>query len=462
LVDGERLTDRYVLEERIAAGGMGGVYSARDERLDRPIAIKILKEELAQDPRFVERFRREARSVAALSHPNVAAVYDYGEVDGRHFIVMELVEGRDLARMLREGGPLEPERAARIGAGAARALEHAHAAGMIHRDIKPANIMVSPGDRVKVTDFGIARAMGESTLTATGSVMGTAQYISPEQAEGDPITPSSDIYSLGIVLFEMLTGSVPFTGDNALAVAMKHVKDRVPPPSTRTAHIPATLDSIVTRATSREPGDRYMDSAAMATELEATSVSLEAAGDTDVLTPEEEEQTVWPIPGTRYDPQVLGRRVIAVLLGLAAIALALLVWRILMAEPAGDAGRQTSGSGDRGAAGGQQTTETPSPTPTPDAGITLGDYTGQNYEDVEAVLKEEGLSVGKQDVDDEAAEGTILDQDPDPGTVLQEGAEVTLIVSKGQLSDDDSGPPEDAPGKGKAKGKDKDKEEEDD
>jgi predicted Ser/Thr protein kinase len=463
LVDGERLADRYLLEHRIAAGGMGGVYTARDERLDRPVAVKILKEELVEDTSFVERFRREARSVAALSHPNVAGVYDYGEEGGRHFIVMELVEGRDLARLLREDGPLDPERAARIAADTARALEHAHAAGMIHRDIKPANIMVSPGDRVKVTDFGIARAVGASTLTATGSVMGTAQYISPEQASGETIGPAGDIYSLGIVLFEMLTGSVPFTGDSALGVAMKHVSDRVPPPSTRKAHVPATLDSIVARATEREPRDRYPDAAAMATELDTVAVSLEAGGDTAVLTPEEDERSVWPIPGTRYDPQLLGRRVIAVLLGLAAIALALLVWRISTAEPAGD--RTDGGGVGTGAA--QNTPVTPTrenatPTSPPaEPGFTLGDYVGENYKEVETVLKDAGLSVGKEDVDDEAAKDTIIGQEPEAGTVLSEGDAVTLTVSTGKETEDGGpGPPEGPPGK--AKGHDKeDKEEED-
>jgi serine/threonine-protein kinase len=470
LVDAERLSERYVLLERIAVGGMGSVYGARDERLDRSVAIKVLKDDLAHDPRFVERFRREARSAGALSHPNVAEVYDYGQEGDRHFIVMELVEGRDLSRVLREEGPLAPERAAAIGAAVARALEHAHAAGVVHRDVKPANVMVTPGDRVKVTDFGIARATGESTLTATGSVMGTAQYISPEQAAGEPVTARSDIYSLGIVLFEMLTGSVPFTGDSALAVAMKHVNERVPTPSSLNRNVPAALDTVTLTATEREPHERYSDAGALGAALEATAIELEAGGDTDVIATEEHDQSVWPIPGSRYDPEKLGKRVIGALLTLAFIALALFIWRVVTAEePARDRQRQGQAAPTADAASPPSTspeqTETPPATPT---GFTLADYVGANFKDVEKALEEAGLSVDKVDVDDEAPKDTILGQDPPPDTVLQEGDTVTLTVSSGKPpeaepdddDDDESEGPGRGPDNGKAKGKDK--EEEDD
>jgi serine/threonine protein kinase len=465
LVGEERLTERYVLESRIAIGGMGGVHVALDERLARRVAIKVLKDELVHDPRFVERFRREARSVAALSHPNVATVYDYGEENGRHFIVMELVEGRDLARVLREEGPLEPERAARIAAGVARALEHAHAAGVIHRDIKPANIMLSPGDRVKVTDFGIARAIGESSLTATGSVMGTAQYISPEQASSEEVSPQSDTYALGIVLFEMLTGTVPFTGDNSLAVAMKHVSERVPAPSERNPNMPEALDQVVAKATKRHPGDRYRSAGDMAGELDAVAVTLEVGGDTAELGPEDEtDQTVWPIPGTRYDPEKLGKRVIGVLVGLALVALALLAWRVLSA----DGGNNGAGSSRRAGALAPGTTaqesspppSSPSVSPT-SSGVTLEVYAGLKYKDVEKQLKDAGIVVARTDVDDETEKDTIVGQTPEAGTRVQADETVTLIVStgnpledEGEDDDDDEGPGE---GKGKAKGHDKEK-----
>ena len=262
-----RLLDRYHLEERIAAGGMGTVWAAQDERLGRRVAVKMLKDDLAGDPRFVERFRREARAVAALGHPNIANVFDYGEDHGKHFIVMELVEGRDLARLLREEGPMNAGRAAGIAAQACEALGHAHLAGVIHRDVKPGNVMVGDDDRVKVTDFGIARAQGDTSLTATGSVLGTSHYLSPEQAAGGSIGPPSDVYSMGCVLYEMLTGAVPFTGESPVGIAMRHVSEEVPPPSSLAADVPPAVDDVVAKATAKDPKDRFADGRDMAAAL---------------------------------------------------------------------------------------------------------------------------------------------------------------------------------------------------
>ncbi|MEO8323042.1 MAG: protein kinase, partial [Actinomycetota bacterium] len=195
MVEGGLLGGRYRIGDRIAAGGMGVVYLAHDERLGRTVVVKILRAHLAGDPHFIERFRREARAVASLSHPNIAGIFDYGEDAGQHYIVMELAEGRDLAAVIRVDGRLSPQRAARITAQVCVALDHAHEAGIIHRDIKPANVIVTDEDKVKVTDFGIARAVGDSTLTATGSMLGTASYLSPEQAGGEKVVPASDLYS---------------------------------------------------------------------------------------------------------------------------------------------------------------------------------------------------------------------------------------------------------------------------
>ncbi|HEV3473701.1 MAG TPA: protein kinase, partial [Actinomycetota bacterium] len=209
MVEASPLIGRYRLEERIAGGGMGTVYVATDELLGRQVAAKLLNEELADNPSFVERFRREARSVAALVHPNIATVFDYGEDAGRHFIVMELVRGRDLDRVLADEGALAPERARHIATKVCDALGHAHGAGVIHRDVKPANVIVTQDEGVKVTDFGIARVADDAAMTASGTVLGTAQYISPEQASDHPVGPASDVYSMGIMLFEMLTGRRP-------------------------------------------------------------------------------------------------------------------------------------------------------------------------------------------------------------------------------------------------------------
>ncbi|MGH8881279.1 MAG: protein kinase domain-containing protein, partial [Stackebrandtia sp.] len=246
------------------------MWRAEDSRLGRIVAVKQLRDSLAGDPAFVERFRREARAVAALSHPNIAGVFDYGEDEGKHFIVMEHVPGRDLSQVIREDGPLDSDRATSITAQVCDALGHAHAAGVIHRDVKPANIIVTDDGRVKVTDFGIARAVGDTTLTAAGSVLGTAHYVSPEQAGGERVSGASDIYSLGIVLYEMLTGSVPFTGDSPIAVAMRHLSDDVPPPSELQSEVPAHLDDAVARATAKEPTDRFPTAEEMAAALRRT------------------------------------------------------------------------------------------------------------------------------------------------------------------------------------------------
>ncbi|CAN5764060.1 hypothetical protein BH18ACT15_BH18ACT15_12870 [soil metagenome] len=255
--EGHVFGGRYVLVSRLAAGGMGTVYEGLDGRLGRLVAIKLLREELAGDQCFVERFRREARSVAALSHPNIAPVFDYGEERSASYIVMELVRGRDLAKVLEREAPLVAGRAVDIARQVLEALEHAHQAGVVHRDIKPANIVVNERDRVKVTDFGIARAAGVSRLTATGILLGSAHYASPEQVGGRPVGPQSDIYSAGILLYEMLVGVPPFEGESLVQVAERHVTEDVPPPSLRNPALQPLFDHVIARATAREPGDRF-------------------------------------------------------------------------------------------------------------------------------------------------------------------------------------------------------------
>jgi len=252
------LQGRYRLNHWLAAGAMGTVYEATDERLNRHVVVKVLKEGLSQDASFVERFRREARAVAALSHPNIASVYDSGEDAGRHFMVMELVKGRDLGRIINEDGALSPDRAADIAAQMCDALAHAHAAGIIHRDVKPANVIVDEGTgQALVTDFGIARAAGDSTLTGTGLGLGTANYLAPERATGSHTTESSDLYSVGIVLFEMLIGSVPFRGDSVVEVAMQNVSKDVPAPSSIDPSVPSWLDAVVAESTVKDPARRF-------------------------------------------------------------------------------------------------------------------------------------------------------------------------------------------------------------
>ncbi|MEW1955024.1 protein kinase [Terrabacter sp. NPDC080008] len=272
-----RLAQRYLLLERIAVGGMGEVHLATDERLGRRVAVKVLAPVYADSPDFVERFRREALTAAALSHPNIAQVYDYGVDGSSHFIVMEHVDGSDLARILRERGRLTPTDAVRVAEQVCAALSAAHRAGVVHRDIKPGNVMVRPDGTVKVTDFGIAQAKGLASLTETGTVMGTAAYVAPEQAQGRPSTPATDLYSLGVLLFQMLTGAVPFEGDTPVAVAMRHLDEPMPLPSSRVADLPAKLDEVVTRATAKKPADRYRDADAMADALRGREQLADAA-----------------------------------------------------------------------------------------------------------------------------------------------------------------------------------------
>ncbi len=251
---------RYELLRRIARGGMADVYLARDASLDRQVAVKVLFPEFANDPSFVERFRREAKAAANLNHPNIVGIYDWGQEQGTYYIVMEYVVGRSMADVLRSTGPLSPDRAAEIASDVAEALSSAHSAGLVHRDIKLGNIIVSDDGQVKVADFGIATALAQragDNLTHIGSVMGTATYFSPEQARGKALDGRSDLYSLGIVLYEMIVGKPPFTADTSTAVAVKHVQERPLPPSMLGVSVAQSLEAIILKLLAKNPANRY-------------------------------------------------------------------------------------------------------------------------------------------------------------------------------------------------------------
>lgn len=252
------LNGRYELHSRIARGGMADVFLAHDQLLDRPVAVKVLFPQFAAEAHFVERFRREAQAAANLNHPSIVAVYDWGEHDDTYFIVMEYVEGRSLAEVLRAEGTLHPDRASEIATDVAAALGFAHRNGTVHRDVKPGNILITPSSQVKVTDFGIARAFGGGDeLTQSGSVMGTASYFSPEQAQGKPVDPRSDLYSLGVVLFEMVCGRPPFIGETPVQIAFQHVQNEPPMPTSINPNVPADLEGVIARLLAKNPATRY-------------------------------------------------------------------------------------------------------------------------------------------------------------------------------------------------------------
>lgn len=247
------LSGRYELEEKIGSGGMAEVYKAHDRLLARPVAIKILHEAYRADVEFIERFHREAKSAARLSHPNIVSIYDVGVAGNDHYIVMEYVQSSTLKKKIQDEGPLDILKATSIAKDIANGLTHAHANNIVHCDIKPHNILMTPDGRAKITDFGIARAVTESTLTYGGNVIGSVHYFSPEQARGGAITPKSDVYSLGIVLYEMLTNKLPFTGDNPVTIAMKHIEEEPISPSRYRPQIPPMLEAIVCRTMSKSP-----------------------------------------------------------------------------------------------------------------------------------------------------------------------------------------------------------------
>lgn len=260
--------DRYLIESHIGSGGMADVYCATDQQLGRKVALKLLYRRFAQDPEFVERFRREASAAAGLQHPNVVSVYDRGEWEGTYYIAMEYLEGASLKEVVRREGSLPPERAIDITIQILKAARFAHRRGIIHRDLKPHNVIVDEEDRAKVTDFGIARA-GASDMTETGSIMGTAQYLSPEQAQGRGVSAQSDLYSIGILLYELLCGHVPFEADSAVTIALKQVSEAPVPPSQVNPDVPPELEDVVLQALEKEPSARFADADAFIAALEA-------------------------------------------------------------------------------------------------------------------------------------------------------------------------------------------------
>jgi len=284
-VVGELIAGRYELEELVGSGGMSSVYRAHDKLLERTVALKILHEQFTRDDAYVERFRREARAVAQLAHPNIVTVIDRGEQDGRQFIVFEYVDGMNLKELLDQEGPLEPREAIELALQVARGLSFAHENGLVHRDVKPQNVLIDADGRAKVTDFGIAHALDVDGMTITGTIMGSSNYIAPEQARGEPVDEQSDVYSLGCVLYELLTGEVPFDGDNFVAVAMRHVNDPVPTVGEVRPDVPPHLDWAIRCAMAKGNNDRFASMSEFAAELEACYAELDGAEGATVVVP---------------------------------------------------------------------------------------------------------------------------------------------------------------------------------
>jgi hypothetical protein len=320
-VIGEVIAGRYTLEELCGSGGMSSVYRAHDRMLERDVAIKILHASYLEDDDAVERFRREARSVAQLSHPNVVTIIDRGEEDGHQFIVFEYVPGNTLKDYLAQRGPLPPGEAVSVAIEVGKGLAYAHRQGIVHRDVKPQNVILNGDGLPKVTDFGIARSVDvEKSFTQTGTVLGTSDYIAPEQATGGPAGPESDVYGLGCVLFELLTGSTPYSGGSFVDVAMKHIHSPTPSVRERRPEVPPRLAAAVERAMAKDPADRFASMDEFVAELEACRAGLGRPADETTAVVPEAPAPVPPArpvaPAARRPPRRVGATLLPILLGL--------------------------------------------------------------------------------------------------------------------------------------------------
>ena len=419
-----QLGDRYDVGQVIGRGGMAEVYEGTDRRLNRRVAIKVLRPDLARDPMFQERFRREAQSAAGLNHPNIVAIYDTGEDligDGPNqvsvpYIVMEFVDGVTLRHMLNNGPRILPERALEVIAGVLAALDYAHRHGIVHRDIKPANIMINTNGDSKVMDFGIARAMSDAatSVTATSAVMGTAQYLSPEQARGELVDARSDIYSSGCVLYELLTGVPPFNGDSPVAIAYQHVNEPPKPPSSLDNSIPSSLDSITLGALAKSPSNRYQTAAEMRSDVERSIAGMPIVSRQNHATeaiPFNAPTTAIPIvdgfPGTVAvaAPKKTNNRARWFFTGFATVLAASLIF--LLGDNLFNTGPET---------------------------VAVPNVKSQTVEEATLALTDVGLVVGTQtpQADDNAPKGTIIGQDPAAGELIELGQAVNLIVSAGK------------------------------
>lgn len=489
IAKGQRINDRYEIIRNIGEGGMANVYLGYDEILDRKVAIKILRGDLANDEKFVRRFQREALSASSLSHPNIVEMYDVGEDDGMYYIVMEYIEGITLKQLLKKRGKLTLSEAIDIMLQLTDGMAHAHDSYIIHRDLKPQNIMIEDDGQVKITDFGIAMALNSTQLTQTNSVMGSVHYLPPEQAAGKGSTIKSDIYSLGIIFYELLSGRLPFKGENAVEIALKHMKDPLPNLMEENSAIPQSIENIILKATAKNPKNRYDDVKEMHRDL-LTALDDERMNEEPYIYPypetEENAKAVRKLEQIEDDEEQLAEKIededekknkkLIIILSCVLGGIVLILLFIFFIWPAltggkeikvpnlknmtiGEAKSELKDKGFRGRikvktindskiAKGKivKTDPTKGKKIKSKSTITLyksdgvkkykiKDYTGKNYIEVETLLKNMyGLKVTieKKDVEDGSLykdkEDLIIDQSIEPGTKVKKGTKITLYI----------------------------------
>ncbi|HVE92375.1 MAG TPA: PASTA domain-containing protein [Actinomycetota bacterium] len=467
------LADRYELVRRVGTGGMADVYLARDTQLRRQVALKILHAQYAGDQSFIDRFRREAHAAANLQHPNIVQIYDWGREDDYHFIVMEFIEGTSLKDLIASKAPLAPKRAAKIAEQVLAALGVAHRSGLVHRDIKPGNILLTRDGEAHVTDFGIARAASGDTNTQTGTILGTAYYLSPEQAQGLPLDGRSDLYSLGVVLYEMTTGRRPFTGDSPVSIAMKHVRENADRPTKIRPGLPADLEAIILTAMAKSPEDRYSTAAQMRRDVESflSGKEVTAVLPSSTAVPHDETQVIRKAgPIQRAATQRPGW-LLALAIGLFVGGLALGGWSLVnllrpaiggsevpnlvnrdprQAEvllrqrdlepsfqgnepdesvPEGLVSRQRPDPSRRIAKGGVVKYWVSSGLPF----VAVPNLKGIGFSEARVRLDQAKLQLGEQveEFSNDQPAGTVIDQNPRPNAQVRQNTKIDLTVSKG-------------------------------